>query len=51
MKKEKKESKLSKLENCYQQLYQAEANGDKIKIKIWKDVIKKLEDDTSTKRT
>lgn len=39
----RKISKRRKLEEVYQNLTQAEASGDKFQIKIWKDVLKKLE--------
>jgi hypothetical protein len=39
----RKTAKRRKLEDCYQKLYQAQASNDKIQIKIWKDIIGKLE--------
>jgi hypothetical protein len=39
----RKVSKKRKLEECYQNLYQAQAKNDKFQIKVWKDIINKLE--------
>lgn len=41
----RKVSKKRKLEEVYQNLYQAEQSGNKFQIKIWKDIINKLESD------
>jgi hypothetical protein len=43
--------KKRELEDCYQNLYQAEAKGDKHQIMIWKAIIAKLEsrDDVKNK--
>lgn len=46
-KKKRINPKRRKLEEVYQNLYQAEANGDKFQIKIWQDIIKKLESDNA----
>lgn len=34
-----------KLEDVKQKLYQAQASGDRFQVKIWTDVLKKLEND------
>jgi len=39
----KKISKTRKLHECYQNLEQAKVNGNKFQIKIWTDIIKRLE--------
>jgi hypothetical protein len=41
----RKVSKKRKLEEVYQNLYQAEQSNNKFLIKIWKDIINKLESD------
>lgn len=38
------------LEECYQNLYQAEAKGDRHQIMIWKAIIAKLESDKAVKK-
>ena len=43
----RKVSKKRKLEDCYQNLYQAQAKGDKFQIKVWKDIISKIESDNA----
>jgi hypothetical protein len=39
----KRNPNARKLEDCYQNLYQAEAKGDRHQIMIWKAIIAKLE--------
>jgi hypothetical protein len=41
----RKISKKRKLEECYQNLEQAKASNNKFQIKIWTDIIRKLEND------
>lgn len=41
----RKISKKRKLEECYQNLEQAKASNNKMQIKIWTDIIRKLEND------
>jgi hypothetical protein len=41
--KKKGDAKKGSLEECYQRLYQAQSSGDRVRIKIWQDIIKKLE--------
>ena len=43
------EERKKELENCYQNLYQAEAKGDKHQIMIWKAIIAKLESNNDVK--
>jgi hypothetical protein len=40
-----KVTKKRKLEECYQNLEQAKASNNKFQIKIWTDIIRKLEND------
>jgi len=37
--------KKRKLHDCYQNLEQAKANNDQFQIKIWQDIIKRLENE------
>ena len=41
----RKYNKKRKLEDCYQNLYQAQSSNNKIAIKIWTDIIKRLENE------
>lgn len=41
----RKTAKKRKLEDCYQNLYQAQAAKNKIAAKMWQDIINKLEAD------
>ena len=43
--KNKKISKKKKLEECYQNLEQAKISNNKIQIRIWADIVRKLEND------
>lgn len=43
--KTKRNPKKRNLQECYQNLYQAEAKGDRHQINMWKAIIAKLEKD------
>lgn len=43
-------SKLRSLHDCYQNLYDAQAKGDRVRIKVWKDVIAKLEKEKADRK-
>lgn len=43
--KNKKISKKKKLEECYQNLEQAKISNNKLQIRIWTDIVRKLEND------